>query len=481
MLGESEQPNILLIMTDQLRYDWLGYAGNSNVHTPHIDSIARRGIRFTRAVCNSPLCAPSRASIASGCYPHRTGVMDNSVNYPIDQPTYYQQLRKAGYRVGVIGKTDLHKANHFYGENGDLPLMYELGFTDPLDTEGKMGAGMVGQDAQAKALIYEKDAPYNESLQEVDLVGPYQKHLYKQDTLAALVKDYHYRFHHAPVWYADQAPIPKNDYQDSYIGKKACQFIEQVSKDSPWHLFVSFVGPHDPWDAPQEYLRLFAETQFPEAIQDDMQDKPQWIKNRKDKHTGDVPPHQDNLVKQHYAGMITLIDEWVGKIVETLNDRGMMDNTVIIFSSDHGEMLGDHGLYEKYVMYEPSVRVPLFILDPRISVAGDSDELAELVDLYPTILDLAKGEYESNQVDGKSLLPLMHGSQIQHKEYQISELYNTRMIFDGKYKFIENWNDSNELYDLEEDPHELNNTIDVEPDVAKQLFLAVRRIRKQIG
>lgn len=478
--SDKAKPNILMIMADQLRMDWLGCAGNSDVETPNIDSIAKRGIHFTKTVCNSPLCAPSRASLAAGVYPHRTGVLDNTVNFPIDQPTYYQQLRKAGYRVGVVGKTDLHKPDHFYGENGDLPFMYHIGFTDPLDTEGKMGAAMLGVDAQAKAQLQTNADPSDSTKKHGgELVGPYQRYLRDQDVLDPLIEDYTFRFYEAPVWYSNKAPLSKEHYQDAYIGRKACEFINRVSEETPWHLFVSFVGPHDPWDAPEEYFCLFENKQFAQSIEDDMRVKPEWIKRRQKLHTTNLSPEKSNLVKRHYAGMIKLIDDWVGQILQALNHKGVQDNTVVIFCSDHGEMLGDHGLYEKYVMYESSVRVPLIISDPRANIVGNNGELVELVDLYPTILDLAGVEYDSGKLDGKSLIPILNGEETGHKKYQVSELNNTRMIFDGKYKFIENWNDLNELYDLENDPQELNNLIEEQPDIGRELFLSIRNVRKQ--
>ena len=462
--------NILMIMADQFRADWFGCAGADFVDTPHIDAIAKRGVRFKNAVCNSPLCAPSRASIAAGVYPHRLGVMGNDENFPIDRTTYYQLLRKNGYRVGVIGKTDLHKPDHFYGREGDLPLMYHLGFTECDDTEGKMNAAM---DVSKQRLHkYENDADIPDRI----LAGPYQRYLKEKGELARFAKDYYDRFNEKPVWYSDISALPSGDVHDSYIGQKSCEFLENVSDESPWHLFVSFVGPHDPWDAPSDYFDLYKDRQFPESIRSDGTGKPERIKKMQSYQSKGISPQDANRVKQHYAGMIKLIDDWVGKMLAVLDRKGLRDNTAIIFCADHGEMMYDHGLFQKSVMYEGALRVPLIIALPSAMEGREDDSLAEMVDLFPTILDLTGTEYLKGSLDGKSLLPVLSGGEAVHRECQFSELSNTKMIFDGRYKLIESENDRSELYDLENDRSEINNLIEEMPALARGLRTKMKKI-----
>ncbi len=465
-----KKPNILMIMADQFRFDWLSCAGAKFINTRHIDSIADKGVRFSNAVCNSPLCAPSRASLTGGLYPHRLGVLSNLENYPVDQPTFYQELRKYGYRVATIGKTDLHKPEHFYGVNGDSPLMYHLGFTEPHDTEGKMNAAMF-KSAEAGV---ESEAG---NVGNMPLVGPYQKYLKNRGVLEKFVLDYQQRFH-APVWYAKASALSSEDYHDSYIGRKACEFLEQATPEYPWHLFVSFVGPHDPWDAPADYLQRYENAEFPEAITDPMIDKPNWVKAEHKRQSEGMSDGDFYKVKQNYAGMISLIDEWVGKILATLDQKGLRDDTVVIFCADHGEMMGDHGLFEKSIMYESAIKVPLLISYPGSKSKVENDSLVELVDLYPTILDFAGISYDHDRLDGKSLLPLITGKGTRHKEWVVSELRHTRMVSDGRYKLIQNCNDRDELYDLRNDPHELDNLFNREPAEAARLKAKLREIRK---
>ena len=440
--------NILMLMADQFRCDWMGCAGNKFTDTPNIDGIAKRGVLFSRSTCNSPLCAPSRAALAAGVYPHRLGVLSNNENFPADYPTYYQALRKNGYRVGAAGKTDLHKPDHFYGENGDLPVMYHLGFTDVVDTEGKMNAARFG--------------PSNK------VSGPYQKFLQEHGMLDGFMADYHQRIKNLPVWYSSASVLSEEYYHDSFIGRAACEFIKNVPDESPWHLHVSFVGPHDPWDAPENYLAKYADRSFPASIEDDMAGKPCWVTEKRDKFSKDMSKDDILRVKQNYTAMVKLLDDKIGEILAVLEAKGQRENTVIIFCSDHGEMLGDHGLFRKGFMYESAVRIPLIISLPEMNYGRKSGALAELMDLAPTILDLAGVTYDAGKFDGESLMPVLEGRDA-HKDCQISQLYNTRMIFDGRYKYIESYNDINELYDLKSDPDELCNIINDYPDVAREL------------
>ncbi|WP_259618502.1 sulfatase family protein [Paenibacillus doosanensis] len=462
-------PNIVMIMVDQFRADWLSCAGASFLETPNIDRIAANGIRFVKAACNSPVCGPSRCSLAAGKYPHRLGNLENFVNFPNDQATYYQALRQAGYRVGIVGKSDLHKGDHFYGINGNLPLMYHLGFTDPHETEGKMNAAF-----QRNNLMSFDIDPGNDE----HIAGPYQNYLRERGLLTAFVQDYKQRFADWKYWNAWPSPLPAEHFHDSYIGRKSCEFIELAGSETPWHLFVSFVGPHDPWDAPASYVDVYNPDRFPASIQDDLRNKPEWIKKKANKQTGGMSEEELHRVKRHYGAAIKLIDDWVGHILDTLEATGAADQTVVIFCADHGEMMGDHGLFQKSTMYEGALRIPLIIADPRQPHAGTSDALAELMDLHPTMLELAGIERMESTLDGKSLVPQLKGEQAEHKAYQFSELNNTRMIFDGRYKLIENHNDINELYDLQDDPQELINLIPARPELVRPLMKQMQELRK---
>ena len=454
-----EKRNILLIMADQLRADWVGEGSEKYVDTPGIRRLVSRGMRFSRAICNSPLCAPSRISTAGGVYPHRLGALDNDANFPVDAPTYYQQLRRCGYRVGVVGKTDLHKADDWWGSRGDLPLLYHLGFTDPLDTEGKANAAHAPVDA-------------NGAFQPL---GPYQRYLLAKNHLAEFVADYSNR-RSFPVWHAAPSVLPEEDFHDSYIGRKACAFLENVPEEDPWHLFVSFVGPHDPWDPPTAYLEAYKAWAYPPSVRLSPDGKPPWVRERAAHHSGSMSEADCVNVKRHYAGAVSLIDHWIGEIMDTLERRGLQNNTTVIFTADHGELLGDHGLFQKSAMYEGALRVPLVVADSRMARGTVSDALVSLVDLYPTILDLA-GIAVDHELDGRSLVPVLTGERRDHAPWQFSELRNCRMVFDGRYKLIENYNEGFELYDLLDDPEESRNLAASRADKRKELQAVMRSVR----
>lgn len=511
MSGRGErQPNLLLIMTDQHRADWLGCAGNLGVETPHIDALAQRGVRFARAACNSPVCAPSRASLASGLYPHRTGVLHNKHNYPKSLPTYYQALRGAGYRVGVVGKIDLHKADHYYGEQGDLPLLYHLGFTHPHETEGKGNAAKPADPAAippGRAERQSRDAtgaamrtsaateaqstvawpsgaasdaspPGAPDAARFRVAGPYQSYLRREGLLDTFLADRKARAGQ-PAWHARPIGLEADHFHDSYIGRRACEFIETVPDDAPWHLFVSFVGPHHPWDAPQSYADRYAERHYDPPTAAQPEGKPQWVQERMRRQSEGMTAEALRQAKRQYAAAVTLLDDWVGALLARLEQRGFTEDTIVIFCSDHGEMLGDHGLFLKTVFYEPALRVPLIIADPRLSGQGRvSDALVELCDLHPTLLDYAGAAYDPGPLDGKSLLPLLRGETDEHKTYQISELLNGRTICNGQYKLIENYNDEPELYNLELDPGEQINRASELPEVADRLLKQLKQACK---
>ncbi len=447
--ARDQRPNLLLIMADQHRYDWLGVAGANWVRTPHLDALAGRGVRFTQTTCNAPLCAPSRISLASGLQPHRVGAMGNNAFYPRHVPTYYQELRDAGYRVGLVGKLDLHKPDTFNGRRGNLPLLYSYGFTDPVECEGKMHAGSGWPEPH----------------------GPYNHYLQERGRLQAFCEDYRKRGR-AKAWYAEDSVLPTEDWEDCYIARRAAEFIAGQDGDSPWHLFVSFVGPHDPWDPPAEYAEHFRRRPMPQPVADAMDGKPQWIE-RKARSQAGASPEEVATVRRQYTAALELIDAQVGLLLDTLAKTGAADNTYVFYTSDHGEMLGDHGLYQKSVFYEPAVRVPLLAVGPGIPQA-ESGALVEMSDLHPTLLELA-GVSPRIPLDARSLWPVLRDPAASHRINTLSQLTSARCLRTDHYKLIDNINDRPELYDLQEDPTEGRNLAEQRPDVLAEMRRALGR------
>ncbi len=435
------RPNVLLIMSDQHRHDYVGAAGAQFVRTPNLDRLAARGVRFTRCTTNSPVCAPARIGLASGLQPVRLGALDNNAFLPFSTRTYYQRLRDAGYRVGCVGKLDLAKPASYNGRHGDRPCLYGWGFTHPEECEGKMHAGM-------------HDEP----------MGPYGFHLREHGLYRAFREDYARRQREGWSTACWDSVLPTEHFEDAYIGRRAAEWIESVPDDFPWHYFVSFVGPHDPFDPPTEYADLYRDAPMPPPVQDEGEGKPGAIRRRMGHYEAELIAR----TRRQYCAATQLIDDQVGRIVNALESRGMLENTFIVYSSDHGEMLGDHGLYTKNVAYEAALRVPLIAAGPGIAGGRVSDALVELIDVNPTICDLA-GLPAQEGIDARSFAPVLRGETDAHRADAVTALRHLRAIRTDRYKLIENYGDLDELYDLAEDPDELHNIAAERPEVVREL------------
>lgn len=469
---KQKRPNVLLIMADQFRRNSLTGQGDG-IETPNIDVIRQRSMYFPQAACTAPLCTPSRSSLATGKMPHRCGVIVHDANLPLDQITYYQLLRRSGYQVAVVGKTDLHKQDNTLGTNGPLPVAYELGFTDPSgETEGKMNSAWYGikKCGQTRNVLQTLNDPSLKDGKIVNL-GPYQKYLINRggNKMSMLFDEYMSRLREKPKYYAAPTELETEEYIDNYVGERACDWLSEIDDESPWHLMVSFPGPHNPWDPPKEEVDKLMHKVYPETPHDDLIDKPEWIKKRVAKESDGITADDLTNTKRHYDACIQVIDKQIGNILEVIRNRGFEEDTIIIFTADHGELMGDHGLFEKKTMYEGALRVPLLIRLPNMDKSSESNALVSLMDLAPTILDLCGAGYNQKDMDALSLVPLLDGDTVEIREVQESELKNTSMLYDGRYKWIRNDNDINELYDLKEDPDELRNIINDHSEIIARL------------
>ena len=440
------RPNILFVMDDQHRNDFLGL-DTPAVSTPNIDHLAQNGTRFTQCCVNAPVCAPSRIALASGLHPFRLGALDNNSYLPRRIPTYYQRLRDHGYRVASAGKLDLAKPDPYNGREGKRACNYQWGFTDPCEIEGKMHASHAG-------------GPW----------GPYGFMLESQGELNRFTTDYQERSSRGWIKNASHDSILAAElHSDSYVGERADLWLQNVPNDAPWHMFVSFVGPHDPFDPPTSWAEQYRSAEMPAPIESDSLDKPNWVQQRRlDMDLEDV-----TQTRRQYAANISLIDHWFGwRMLQTLKDRNILDDTVVIFSSDHGEMLGDLGLYTKSVAYEASLRVPLLMAGPGIPEGTVRTSLVELADINATICEFAGVPYqgsECNSVDAKSLVPTIKDPSKPHRDDAFSQLRNFAALRTETHKLIVNLNCQSELYDLEQDPGECTNLVMEEPALVQQL------------
>ncbi|MFW6157919.1 MAG: sulfatase [Planctomycetota bacterium] len=438
----SDRPNILFIFDDQHRYDFLGAAGADFINTPNIDRLAERGVRFSQCVTNCPVCAPARIGLAAGLQPCTIGSLDNHSYLPRSAMTYYQRLRDHGYRVGCVGKLDLAKPDSYNGRHGDRPCVFGWGFTHPEECEGKMHAGS-------------SPTP----------LGPYGFWLEEQGLYEAFYEDYQRR--RKTGWVKDashDSVLPTEAFEESYIARHAVEWLEQVDDDFPWHYFVSFVGPHDPFDPPTEYAKRYRGAEMPPAIEDSLEDKPEWVRRQR----LDLSDDEVAVTRRQYCAIIELIDDAVGRMVDVLQRRGLLENTVIVFASDHGEMLGDHGLYKKSLPYEAAVRVPLVMAGPGVEPADASGALVELIDLNPTLCELA-GLPPQEGIEARSFASVLRGEAVEHRAEAVSAIRQFRLIRTRTHKLIEHYNAGLELFDLESDPEERHNVADEDRARAREL------------
>jgi len=449
-------PNILWYCTDQQRSDTIHTLGNKTIRTPNLDTMVENGTAFKRAYCQSPICTPSRASFLTGRYPSTTHVHRNgNKHFPRDETPVTKIFADEGYNCGLIGK--LHLAGAAAGQ--------EPRTDDGYDTfeysHHPMAPGDLSSNAYHRWLVEEKGCDPNKVCNHID---------------GRNAKDVPAELHHT-TWATDCA----------------IRFIDQ-SDDQPWLLSVNVFDPHPPFNPPKEYLdryppqdmeaplfkpsdiarqKAFSDVsaQATEAV-----DPTGTLENETEFATSPTaPPKSFNgkKIKSAYYGMIELIDAQFGRLIDHLKATGQLENTIVVFHSDHGEMLGDHGLlYKGCRFFEGLVHVPLIIMWRGKFVEGlHSDALVELVDIAPTLLEAAGIERPSS-MQGKSLVDILSGRTPAnfHKNVVVSEFNDAlgsnedprpthaTMSFDGRYKTVVYHDmDLGEIFDLKMDPHEFDN------------------------
>ena len=429
-------PNILWICTDQQRHDTIGALGNEYVHTPNIDRLLREGVAFTHAFCQSPICTPSRASFLTGMYPGSVhGCMNGNVRWAENAPLVTGLLADAGVDCGLSGK--LHLAG---AEDRVEPRPRADGYRVFHWSHGSSTLWEPGQHAWADWLR-EQGHDQREFLQ-------------------------------APE------DFPPRLHQTTWCADRAIEHIETAT--SPWLMSVNIFDPHLPFDPPRDYLQRYDPAALPGPLFRESDLSAQAALADVEFQTAPRRPQDCDAwrIKAAYYAMIELIDDNVGRMLDALERSGQRENTLVIFMSDHGEMLGDHGLVAKGCrFYEGLVRVPLIFSWPGQFEAGlVSDALVELIDVAPTLLELADVPAPA-RMQGRSLLPILRGAADpgQHRDFVRCEYYSAlnsldkaqfrcdyaTMLRDRRYKLVVyHGRDGGELFDLQRDPGEFDNLWD---------------------
>ena len=447
-------PNIVFILTDEQHVGTLGCSGGDMpVRTPHADRLAEEGMRFTDAFCCSSICSPSRAALFTGRLPHRFGVVRNNLAIPPSTPTLAGALRDIGYRLGWAGKwhTDQDTVPTDHGfEAKDFP---GYGYPTFVITGGY----------DPKAAQQRKNYYYEylvENGYDIPTVSDLQR---------VFVPERPPLFIHGRQSGPPEASIPY------FVGEEGVRlvrsFSERRKRDGlPFFAQINFWGPHNPCYIPEPYFSMYDPEEIPEppSAKETFEGKP-TVHRRSSLYWGGYGAPwsywQEHIAR--YLGYCTLIDDQVARIRQELEAQGEWENTIFIFAADHGDMMGRHQLMDKGpFMYDDTYRVPLIATGPGIP-SGICDEFVYLHDLFPTMLEYA-GIPDPPDMDlAQSLLPLLGGDSIWTSRDEIFgefgeqiNLYPQRMIRTRTHKFIYNSSDICELYDLEADPHELDNRID---------------------
>lgn len=463
------KPNILFIMTDQFRFDATGLNGDW-AETPVLDRLAAEGINYTNCYTNSPICMPARISMATGLYPHNTNVWCN-IHYflPTDVNTWTRVIKNSGYHTALFGKT------HYYHHN----------VKDMRDHEHILracGFDVIDETPGPRACVRVM-CNMTEGWQKKGLLQPY-------------IADFRDRFATKPHL-VRPSTLPLEEYYDVYVAEQARMFLEDYRRPEPWFCWLSFGGPHDPWDAPEPYASMYDPTRMPEPIMPVENDHPRplgyldtlrgrktpaWVRARTaaDSDAGesqyvstvaDVPdtnsfspdfdPGDIGKMRANYAGTVTLIDEQIGRVLSAVEKRGELDNTVVVFTSDHGEMNGDYGLVYKRGFLNSAVKVPLIIRTPSAlyphSVGKTCRSILEWFDIGATLTELAGGRLDYRQFT-RSFTHTLKDPGESHREDALSEILGEHMLVNHKWKIAVNTDgQAYLLFDLEKDPTEQRN------------------------
>jgi arylsulfatase A-like enzyme len=508
-LSNPDKPvNFLFLITDQQRADYLGCYGHPLLRTPHIDAIAAQGTRFERFFVASPVCMPNRAALLTGRYPSVNGVRYNGNYLPYSASTFVEVLRAGGYRTALIGKS------HVQPMTGEPPYArVDPATLGPIEEAWKDDAGDYTQEEPEhyeKPGRFEIQKPYY-GFEHVDMVtkhsdqcsGHYLQWLREQTPQWQALRDRSNQLpHHYSCPQAIRTALPEELYNTSYIRDRAIDYLSRrADDDAPFFAFVSFPDPHHPFTPPGRYWDRYDPEDFAVERPFEAHKNPPppllWSRRKLldgTRHTAaqDSFMAYEHELKQAMAltcGMISMIDDAVGTLIETLKASGQYDNTVIIFSSDHGDYLGDYGLLLKGALpFQAITRIPFIWSDPRRRSAQVNHALCSMLDIAPSIIERA-GLRPYWGLQGKSFLA---GEAIRDElmiEYQdgmcrmgFTQPAFVRSLITDHYRLTfykgEPWG---ELYDLGNDPDESHNRWDDADYAAVRGGLSERLLRQMMN
>ncbi|VGO23511.1 sulfatase family protein [Pontiella sulfatireligans] len=456
---KRKQPNLLFIITDQQRFDAMSCAGNTVLETPNMDRLAREGVYFKNAYSANPVCVPARAVFLTGLSPANIRVEGNgdytSEDVP-DVPTFDRIIKEQGYAAEYYGKW--HTPHQF---------------TACYDNDVKVVGNVKGAPSQIKAYqewlgskgVKRKEPGEGELFSNRNM-RPYKPiELDWNHASANLSSDQKRKVKAAQVSQYGRIDLPPRISYSAYTADETLEALERL-KGGPFTLTCSFDPPHPPMVVQEPYFSMYppATIPVPGNIDDPMDESPYKAKSKKKDQLHYRDAEQIQNMRSIYYGMVREIDDWIGVILKKLEDLGLADNTLVVFTSDHGEMLGDHGMHSKVIFYEGSVHVPLLMRFPgRIKPGTVVEEPISSMDVAPTLLDYLG--LKAPKTDGISLRPFIEGKPVEHDviSYSLGRSEPNYMIRTGNLKLMMAQNKKgtgfDALYDLKADPLEMRNLI----------------------
>ncbi len=450
---EIPRPNVILILTDDHRFDAMGFMGHPFLETPNMDRMAKDGVHLANAFVTTSLCSPSRASILTGLYAHNHRVIDNYNPVPASLRFFPEYLQTAGYETVFIGKW------HMGGEH-DEP---QRGFDYWLSFKGQ---GTYWPDGHGTSRVVPQT-----SYDGFNINGQ---------------------------------RVPQRGYITDELTDYTLKWLEERKKDRPYMLFLSHKAVHSDFVPADRHRNRYANKAMPrpqtlDDTRENYRDKPMWLKNQRNSRHGvdyayNLKDFDLSAYYRRYCETLLAVDESLGRILQYLEDKNELQSTVIIYMGDNGFQFGEHGLIDKRTAYEASIRIPLLVMCPgRFRGGSKIPQVVANIDIAPTILDLA-GIEPPDHFDGKSFLPLLMGRSAAWREQLLYEYYwernypqtpTTHAILTDRYKFIRYYGiwDLDELYDMKSDPNETLNLInspahkDTAANLRERLFELLRETK----
>jgi len=451
----ESRPNIVFFEVDDLMYRFMGEKGLGFVKTPNIDSLAKNGIYFKNAVTQGMMCGPSRNSLITGLYPHNLGFYRNGQLRKLPKGIWSlpQGMKNAGYTTAWVGKCHVHPPSE----------SRKIAISDAMEQD--MGfdycVASVGRVVLAKRILsgvnMDRDV--------------YIKHLKEKGLLETYINDCKNK--------ASATSLPIDDYLDGFYTNTAIDWLKNHNKKRPFFLWLNLSCPHGPYDVPQKYHDMYKDTEIPPPLTDSFGGEiPQGLL----KDNKPASPKKLGDDRRGFAAAVSFTDDMLGRLLDELKAEGLYDNTVIVFFSDHGVFMGNHGRIHKASVFNEITNPSLIISYPAKFRKGvDEEHPVELTSLLPTLLDLANApDADKKKPFGESLLPLLTGKGEYTTRYVFSEIEGFQSCFDGRYRYIAN-DEKPLLYDLKNDPGEMKNIAAQYPEIAQRMRAATDAWFKKTG